>query len=147
MTASSGELGEVVGTELVEVRSRVLEPAGQRIAADDRRAERALVHAAYPRPVPEPTVANLTYEQVAKTIDHSLLRPELDLDSVRDGVELARRYGVASATVRPADVAFAVDLLEGSDVFVSTVVGFPHGSSSTETKAFEAERARRARRP
>jgi deoxyribose-phosphate aldolase len=91
--------------------------------------------------VPEPTVANLTYEQVAKTMDHSLLRPELDLDFVRDGVELARRYGVASATVRPADVAFAVDLLEGSDVFVSTVVGFPHGSSSTETKAFEAERA------
>jgi deoxyribose-phosphate aldolase len=91
--------------------------------------------------VPEPTVANLTYEQVAKTIDHSLLRPELDLDFVRDGVELARRYGVASATVRPADVAFAVDLLEGSDVFVSTVVGFPHGSSSTEAKAFEAERA------
>jgi deoxyribose-phosphate aldolase len=91
--------------------------------------------------VPEPTVANLTYEQVAKTIDHSLLRPELDLDFVRDGVELARRYGVASATVRPADVAFAVDLLEGSDVFVSTVVGFPHGSSATETKVFEAERA------
>lgn len=89
----------------------------------------------------EPTVANLTYEQVAKTIDHSLLRPEVDLDFVRDGVELARRYGVASATVRPADVASAVDLLDGSDVFVSTVVGFPHGSSSTETKTFEAERA------
>jgi deoxyribose-phosphate aldolase len=91
--------------------------------------------------VPEPTVANLTYEQVAKTIDHSLLRPELDLDFVREGVGLARRYGVASATVRPADVALAVELLEGSDVLVSTVVGFPHGSSSTETKAFEAERA------
>ena len=86
-------------------------------------------------------MANLTYEQVAKTIDHSLLRPELDLDFVRDGVELARRYGVASATVRPADVAFAVDLLEGSEVFVSTVVGFPHGSSWTGTKVFEAERA------
>jgi deoxyribose-phosphate aldolase len=91
--------------------------------------------------VPEPTVANLTYEQVAQTIDHSLLRPELDLDFIRDGVELARKYGVASATVRPADVAFAVELLEGSDVFVSTVVGFPHGSSATETKVFEAERA------
>jgi deoxyribose-phosphate aldolase len=89
----------------------------------------------------EPTVASLTYEQVAKTIDHSLLRPELDLDFVRDGVELARRYGVASATVRPADVAFAAELLDGSDVFVSTVVGFPHGSSTTATKVFEAERA------
>ena len=88
-----------------------------------------------------PTVESLAYEDVAKTIDHSLLRPELDLDTVREGVELARRYSVASATVRPADVAFAVELLDGSDVFVSTVVGFPHGSSTTATKVFEAERA------
>ena len=89
----------------------------------------------------KPTIANLTYEQVAKTIDHSLLRPELDLDQVRAGVELARRYEVASATVRPADVAFAAELLDGSEVFVSTVIGFPHGSSTTATKAFESERA------
>jgi deoxyribose-phosphate aldolase len=86
-------------------------------------------------------IEGLTYEQVAKTIDHSLLRPELDLDTVREGVELARRYGVASATVRPADVALGVELLHGSDVFVSTVVGFPHGSSATETKVFETDRA------
>ena len=88
-----------------------------------------------------PAIESLSYEDVAKTIDHSLLRPELDLDTVREGVELARRYDVASATVRPADVAFAAELLEGSDVFVSTVVGFPHGSSTTATKVFEAERA------
>ena len=86
-------------------------------------------------------VADLAYEQVAKTIDHSLLRPELDLDFVREGIELARRYGVASATVRPVDIALAAELLEGSDVYVSTVVGFPHGSSTTATKVFEAERA------
>jgi deoxyribose-phosphate aldolase len=86
-------------------------------------------------------VENLTYEQVAKTIDHSLLRPELDDGFVGEGVELARRYGVASATVRPADVASAAELLDGSDVFVSTVVGFPHGSSRTETKVGEAELA------
>jgi deoxyribose-phosphate aldolase len=91
--------------------------------------------------VTRPTIEGLDYADVAKTIDHSLLRPELDLDTVREGVELARRYEVASATVRPADVAFAVELLDGSDVFVSTVVGFPHGSSTTATKAFEAERA------
>jgi deoxyribose-phosphate aldolase len=91
--------------------------------------------------VDTPTIADLTYEQVAKTIDHSLLRPELDLADVRSGVELARRYEVASATVRPADVAFAAELLGGSEVFVSTVVGFPHGSSTTATKVFESERA------
>jgi len=49
----------------------------------------------------------LTYADVAKTIDHSLLRPELDLDTVTAGVRLAVRYDVASATVRPADVALA----------------------------------------
>jgi deoxyribose-phosphate aldolase len=91
--------------------------------------------------VTEFTVESLSYEQVAKTIDHSLLRPELDEDFVREGIELARRYGVASATVRASDVALGVDLLEGSDVFVSTVVGFPHGSSRTETKVREAELA------
>ena len=51
------------------------------------------------------------------------------------------RYDVASATVRPADVALAAELVAGSDVLVSTVIGFPHGSSATATKVFEAERA------
>jgi deoxyribose-phosphate aldolase len=87
------------------------------------------------------TVEDLTYAQIAKAIDHSLLRPELDLDIVEEGVRLAVRYDVASATVRPADVALATDLVTGTDVLVSTVVGFPHGSSTTATKAFEAERA------
>ena len=87
------------------------------------------------------TVESLTYAEIAKTIDHSLLRPELDLDTVADGVQLAVRYDVASATVKPADVALAAGIVAGSGVLVSTVVGFPHGSSTLATKAFEAERA------
>jgi deoxyribose-phosphate aldolase len=87
------------------------------------------------------TIETLTERDVAKTIDHSLLRPELDLGFVREGCELSRRYDVASACVRPADVALAAGILEGSDVLVSTVVGFPHGSSTTATKVFEAKRA------
>ncbi|HEX7526518.1 MAG TPA: deoxyribose-phosphate aldolase [Gaiellaceae bacterium] len=87
------------------------------------------------------TVESLTYAEIAKTIDHSLLRPELDLDTVAEGVRLAVRYDVASATVKPADVALAAGLVAGSDVLVSTVVGFPHGNSTPGTKAFEAERA------
>ena len=82
-------------------------------------------------------IETLEYRDVAKTIDHSLLRPELDLDTVREGVELALRYDVASATVRPADVALAAELVAGSDVLISTVVGFPHGSHTTATKAAE----------
>jgi deoxyribose-phosphate aldolase len=87
------------------------------------------------------SIDSLSYRDVAKAIDHSLLRPELDLETVTEGVQLALRYDVASATVRPADVALAAGLVAGSDVAVSTVVGFPHGSSLTATKAFEAERA------
>src|SRR5688500_3230821 len=83
----------------------------------------------------------LTYHDVAKTIDHSLLRPELDDTFVDDGIRLAREYDVASATVRPIDVIKAVQMFEGSDVKVGTVVGFPHGDTLTETKVFETRRA------
>ena len=50
------------------------------------------------------TIDDLTYERVAKTIDHSLLRPELTLDEVREGCAIAARYHVASVCARPADV-------------------------------------------
>lgn len=87
------------------------------------------------------TLETLTHAQVAKTIDHSLLRPELDRAAVKEGCELARTLDVASACVKPCDVSLAAELLAGSDVKVSTVVGFPHGSSSAAVKVFEAERA------
>jgi deoxyribose-phosphate aldolase len=87
------------------------------------------------------TVANLTERQIAKTIDHSLLRPELDDDFVEAGCRLAAKYDVASVCVRPVDVRRARAILEGTDVRVGTVIGFPHGSSTTATKVFEAQRA------
>ena len=87
------------------------------------------------------TVDDVSYEQLAKTIDHSLLRPELMLSEVQEGCELAARYDVASVCVRPADVELAAELLPGSSVAVGTVVGFPHGAHTTATKVFEAEHA------
>jgi deoxyribose-phosphate aldolase len=87
------------------------------------------------------TVADVTYERLAKTIDHSLLRPELTLDEIRSGCDLAARYDVASVCVRPPDVAMCAPILHGTTVKVGTVVGFPHGSHTTDTKVFEAERA------
>jgi deoxyribose-phosphate aldolase len=85
------------------------------------------------------SVATLTSDYVAKTIDHSLLRPELDATAVLDGCDLARCYGVASVCVKPSDVAAAAEALRGSGVKVGTVIGFPHGSSKTEIKVYEAE--------
>lgn len=87
------------------------------------------------------TVENLTERQIAKAIDHSLLRPELDDAFIEDGCRLAGEYDVASVCVRPVDVRRAATLLRGTDVRVGTVIGFPHGSHLTATKVFEAHLA------
>jgi len=86
-------------------------------------------------------VKTLTFEQLAKTIDHSLLRPELTEQDVIEGCRLARQFHVASVCVRPCDVPLAVSEMKGSHVKVGTVVGFPHGNTATATKAFEARQA------
>jgi deoxyribose-phosphate aldolase len=83
----------------------------------------------------------LTYRDVAKAIDHSLLKPDLTDTLVEAGCRLAADYDVASVCVRPRDVERARDLLTGTTVAVGTVIGFPHGSSRTETKVFESRLA------
>jgi len=80
---------------------------------------------------------------LAKMIDHSLVLPELTDDDVIAGCRLARQYGVASVTVRPCDVDLAVRELQGSPVKVGSVAGFPHGSSTTAVKVYEARDALR----
>ncbi|WP_116948774.1 deoxyribose-phosphate aldolase [Jiangella endophytica] len=74
---------------------------------------------------------------VAKLIDHSLLRPELTRADVLAGLATARDRDTASVCVRPADVALAADELRGSGVAVGTVAGFPHGGATTAAKAYE----------
>ncbi len=82
---------------------------------------------------PTYTIDTVTERQLAKTIDHSLLKPELDDAFIAEGCRLAAEYDVASVCVRPADVKRAKAILEGTDVAVGTVIGFPHGSSTTAT--------------
>ena len=83
----------------------------------------------------------ITYLQLAKTMDHSLLRPELTDEDVIAGIEIAKKCNVASVCVKPYHVPLAVEQLKGTDVAVGTVVGFPHGSHTTATKVFEAKEA------
>ena len=83
----------------------------------------------------------ITYTQLAKVIDHSLLRPELTEQEVVEGCKLAARYNTATVCVKPTHVKLAAVVLKGSDVKVSTVVGFPHGSNLTATKVAEAQAA------
>ena len=87
------------------------------------------------------SITDLTERDIAKTIDHSLLRPELDDAFIEAGCRLAAEYDVASVCVRPADVRRAAAILAGTDVAVGTTIGFPHGNHATETKVFEARRA------
>src|SRR5215467_16369381 len=87
------------------------------------------------QPEARPPLTN--YEERAKMIDHSLLRPELTETQVAEGCNIARQYQVASVTVRPCDVDFAVRQMQGSGVPVGSVAGFPHGSNTTATKLYE----------
>jgi deoxyribose-phosphate aldolase len=86
-------------------------------------------------------IDTLTERDIAKTIDHSLLRPELDDAFVEEGCRLAARYDVASVCVPPVHVPRAAAILAGTDVKVGTVVGFPHGYATTETKVAETRQA------
>jgi deoxyribose-phosphate aldolase len=83
----------------------------------------------------------ITLEQLAKVIDHSLLRPELTEQDVMAGCDLAARYHVATVCVKPCHVRLAQQILKNSDVLVSTVIGFPHGGSLTSIKVAEARQA------
>jgi deoxyribose-phosphate aldolase len=91
--------------------------------------------------VPDISIDTLTERDIAKTIDHSLLKPELDDAFVEDGCRLAAEYDVASVCVPPVHVRRAGAIVAGSDVKVGTVVGFPHGYPTTQTKVAETRGA------
>lgn len=83
----------------------------------------------------------ITYEQLAKTLDHSILNPDLTETDVLAQLELAKRYQVACVSIKPCCLAYAVSVLKGSGVAVGATIGFPHGVNTTATKVFEAQDA------
>lgn len=83
----------------------------------------------------------LTAPEIARLIDHTLLKPEATRDEIRKLCEEALKYGFASVCVNPWNVPQAAELLRGSIVKVCTVVGFPLGATLPEVKAFEAQGA------
>lgn len=83
----------------------------------------------------------VTAREIAKMIDHSLLKPQMTIEEVRQGCLCAKEYDCASVCVKPCDVKMAAEILDGTDVQISTVIGFPHGSNLTDVKLREAELA------
>ncbi|MCS0786665.1 deoxyribose-phosphate aldolase [Cytobacillus pseudoceanisediminis] len=78
---------------------------------------------------------------VAKMIDHTLLKADATKDQIEKICAEAKEYNFASVCVNPAWVKLSSDLLNGTEVKVCTVIGFPLGASTPETKAFETKNA------
>jgi deoxyribose-phosphate aldolase len=81
------------------------------------------------------------YAEVAKLIDHSLLKPTFTTAELRSGCELAVRYDVASVCILPYALPLCAEILGASGVLPSTTIGFPHGGHHARVKAREAEQA------
>ncbi|KAJ8109306.1 hypothetical protein OPT61_g7555 [Boeremia exigua] len=90
---------------------------------------------------PASNMITVTLNDIAKMIDHSLLHPSMTDADIVAGLTIARDYDVATACVKPYLIPIAKRVLEGTNVLVCPVIGFPHGNSTTEVKVFEATRA------
>ena len=76
-----------------------------------------------------------------KYIDHTLLKPESTTAQIEKLCNEAKEYDFASVCVNPCHIELCAKLLKGSDVKVCTVIGFPLGANTPETKAFETKDA------
>lgn len=82
-----------------------------------------------------------TLREVAKMIDHSLLHPTMTDEELVKGCEVAKAYDVAAVCIKPYFVKETVELLRDSDVKVCSVIGFPHGNSTIQSKVYETRLA------
>lgn len=80
-----------------------------------------------------------TVHELAKMIDHSLLHPTMTDEDLKQGCALAKAYNVASVCIKPYAIKEAAAWLQGSDVMVCAVIGFPQGNSTIDVKVYETE--------
>lgn len=76
-----------------------------------------------------------------KMIDHTVLKADTSLETVKRICDEAMEYGFASVCINPCHVAYCADYLKDSDVNVCTVIGFPLGANTSAVKAFETKDA------
>ena len=81
-------------------------------------------------------------ESLEKYIEHTLLKQDATKEELENLFEEAKRYNFRGCCINPAYVKLAKEALEGSDVRVVTVIGFPLGANKSEVKAFEASVAK-----
>lgn len=83
----------------------------------------------------------VTVQDIANLMDHSNLQPQLTIADTIACCDMAKKYNCISVCVRPSDIEIAKKELDGTDILITTVIGFPHGTCTTETKVFETEDA------
>jgi deoxyribose-phosphate aldolase len=81
----------------------------------------------------------MTPQEIARAIDHTILKPEATTQQIRQLCDEARQYHFASVCVNPVHVRLAAQLLQGTDVAVCVVVGFPLGATLPQVKVYETE--------
>lgn len=86
-------------------------------------------------------MSHRTAVDVAKTLDHAVLKPEFSRDDLAKHAAMCVARGVGCLCVRSCDVAAAAKLVAGSPVVVASVIGFPHGAQWPEVKALESRHA------
>ncbi|MFM2373994.1 MAG: hypothetical protein RJA75_890 [Actinomycetota bacterium] len=83
------------------------------------------------------TYRGYTQQQIVALIDHTLLKPEATRADLDTCINAAIDADVKAMCIRPMDVAYSANKLEGSSVLLCTVIGFPHGTVTTATKVAE----------
>jgi deoxyribose-phosphate aldolase len=78
---------------------------------------------------------------IAKLIDHSLLHPTMTDAEIEEGLAISMKYNVGAACIKPYSIPAARRVLAGTDVLICSVIGFPHGNSTTAIKVTEAKEA------
>ena len=80
----------------------------------------------------------MTKQEFLSKGDHSLLKPQLTREEIMEGLQFAKENHCASVCINPCNLDMAREVLEGTDVKIGTVIGFPSGAHTTFSKVAEA---------
>jgi deoxyribose-phosphate aldolase len=137
-----GYLGTERSADLcgLEIDSLVCPGCDERCAERCARKTRKVVEAGAAR-ISAGAAVGPVESDIARLIDHTLLKPEASRADIHKLCQEALKYGFASVCINPWNVSQAAELLRGSPVRVCTVVGFPLGATLPQVKLFETEEA------